>query len=240
MYERKRASPTVYAYPSAGQLRHEMELRAAIVSAAEALAGSGLRFEDFDKAACNEQLWHLTKEGGFRIREDAAPANGIRDIFSNGWRYATECATATVIAVYRGVLATMRESEFNSLFSGLLLYDWHTDSDLRLTVRQDAKESFPGDLLYFANPDFDPDDAIWRGENVVKISDNLYYGHPFGIVPGETIVAGLNRHRRPGSSVWAYLKDDVVYPDYAYLSQFAAVGDPRRIFARIGSRRYVW
>jgi protein-glutamine gamma-glutamyltransferase len=236
IYEMKNASPFVYAYASVFQVRFEMEMRAAIVAAAEALSRSGLRFSDFNRARCNERFWILTELGGFRIRPDVTPAAGLRDIFENGYLYATECATATAIAVYKGALDVLGDAQFNRLFRGLLLYDWHLDDDLRLT--KDQGEAFPGDLLYFNNPDYNPETPQWRGENVIMIAENLYYGHPVGIVPGEVIIDGLNRVRRPFSMISAYLTDDVVRPDYKYLAQFAP-GMRQKIFAWIGSKREI-
>jgi len=239
-YERKRNSPVVYRYDTPGQLRFEADMRTAIVGAAEALSRSGLRFSDFERARCNGRLWRLTPEGGFRIREDATPAAGIRDIFQDGGQYATECATATVIAVYRGVLDAVGEAHFNRLFAGLLLYDWHTDDDLRLSKRKGVADACPGDLLYFNNPDFDPSTPQWRGENVILLGEDRYYGHPFGIAAAQRLIDGLNRTRRPGSTTPAYLMDDVVSPDYLYLSRFAAESGAREpIRAHIGGRRYV-
>lgn len=238
IYEQKQNSTAAYDYETVQQLRFEMTLRAAIVAAAIALSQSGLRFADFDKAKSNEEMWTLTDQGGFLIKEDRTPAEGIRDIFENGSKYATECATAAVIAVYKGVLESIRETDFNRLFSGLILYDWHTNPNLRLSVHSDIEQSYPGDMLYFNNPDFSPDTPVWRGENVIKIGDDLYYGHPFGIVPSQTIIAGLNENRRPDSSQTAYLTETVTQPGYVYLSQFAS---NRRSFisARIGERYFI-
>ncbi|MCC3377410.1 protein-glutamine gamma-glutamyltransferase [Cohnella sp. REN36] len=238
IYEQKKNSAVTYRYQSVQHLRFEMALRAAIVAAADALSSSGLRFATFKNAKCNEQFWDLTGFGGFRIKEGSTPAAGIRDIFNNGGKYATECATASVIVVYKGVLDSIAESDFNRLFADLVLYDWEGNENLRLTTRS-GTESFPGDLLYFKNPDFSPDTPQWRGENVVKIEDDLYYGHPFGIVPAATIIAGLNRYRRPESDQSAYLLDEVTQPGYLYLSPFAP--DARSaIRVRIGDRHFVY
>jgi protein-glutamine gamma-glutamyltransferase len=237
IYRLKKNSAVTYNYQSVQHLRFEMELKASIVAAAEALSNSGMRFAVFKKARCNERLWNLTEEGGFRIRDDSTPAAGIRDIFTNGSKYATECSTASVIVVYKGVLDSIRETDFNRLFFDLLLYDWQIDDDLRLTTG--IGESFPGDILYFNNPDFSPDTPEWRGENVIKIGDDLYYGHPFGIVPAHTIITGLNKFRRPGSNKSAYLTENVTHPGYLYLSQFAP--DVRSIiFARIGGQNFIY
>ncbi|GGD58501.1 protein-glutamine gamma-glutamyltransferase [Paenibacillus nasutitermitis] len=239
IYQLKRNTTIIYNYESVGQLRFEMELRASIVAAAEALSTSGLRFASFKKAQCNERFWHLTEQGGFRIRDDTTPAAGIRDMFNDGGKYATECSTATMAVIYKGVLDSLRESDFNLLFAGLLLYDWHPDDHLQLNTQAGINDIYPGDILYFKNPDFSPETPEWRGENVIVIEDGLYYGHPFGIVPAQTIIDGLNRNRISGSSRSAYLMDQVTRPDYVYLSQFAP--DVRSvIFARIGELHYVY
>ncbi|MNO12027.1 Protein-glutamine gamma-glutamyltransferase [compost metagenome] len=238
IYEQKRNSEVNYSYRSVQDLRFELFLRAAIVSAAGALSQSGLRFSTFEDAECNEYFWILTEFGGFRIRTSTTPAAGIRDIFINGNKYATECATATIIVIYKGVLDTIGESAFNRLYSDLLLYDWHPDDHLPLIAETRTRESFPGDLLYFNNPDFSPETPEWRGENVIKIRENLYYGHPFGIVTGERIIASLNRNRRPGSTRSAFLTDDIITPDFSYLSQFAP-NMRSSISARIGVQSFV-
>lgn len=238
IYERKQSSSEIYPYPSVQQLRFEMEMRNATVAAAEALSRSGLRFSDFKNSKCNELLWSRTAVGGFRIGEGVPPAAGIRDIFANGRMYATECATATVIVVYKGVLDSIGDTAFNRLFYNLLLYDWQVDDDLRLTAQTGIREAYPGDLRYFSNPDVNPDTPQWQGENVVMIADDLYYGHPFGIGPSRAIIAGLNRVRIPGSETSAYLTDDIYQPDYLYLSRFAP-GERSVIVARVGGRNYV-
>ncbi len=238
IYERKQSSSEIYPYQSVQHLRFEMEMRNAIVAAAEALSRSGLHFSDFKNSKCNERLWSRSEVGGFLIKEGVPPAEGIRDIFANGRMYATECATATVIVVYKGVLDSIGDTAFNRLFNNLYLYDWHVDDDLRLTVQTGIRKAYPGDLQYFNNPDFNPDTPQWQGENVVVIADDLYYGHPFGIGPSRTIIAGLNRSRIPGSGTSAYLTDDIVQPDYLHLSRFAP-GSRSVIFARIGGKHYV-
>lgn len=188
------------------------------------------------------------------LRSGISPAAAIRDIFLNGPNYGFECATAVIILMYKGVLDTLGESEFNRLFPDLLLYSWHSDSDLGMT--QDDIESYhsrPGDVLYFKNPEVNPEKREWQGENVIKLDVDLYYGHGIGIKPAREIIAALNRQRRQGATESAYLMDMVIYPDYQYLSQFAP-GDIRpngsahtsygmslsdAIPARIGSQRYI-
>lgn len=239
IYEQKKNSPHTYPYQSIQHLQFEMLLRAATVEAANALSQSGLRFATFTKARCNEYYWNLTANGGFRIRNDRTPAEGIRDIFRNGRYYATECATAVVIALYKAMLDTISEAVFNRIYYNLLLYDWHPDPHLPLITQPGAAGgSYMGDLLYFSNPDFFPDTPEWRGENVIKMNENLYYGHPYGIAPAQRFIDGLNRNRIPGSFQSAYLTDEITNPNYLYLSQFAT--DIRSmILGKIGTKSFV-
>ncbi|WP_246072915.1 protein-glutamine gamma-glutamyltransferase [Paenibacillus dokdonensis] len=222
IYFSKKNSPTTYRYVSLAHLKFELRLRTAIVEAAKALKRSGVQFETFEHSHCNEQYWNLNNKGGFELRENVTPAEGIRDIFVNGSLYGFECATAIVIVLYKGVLDSIQEKDFNRMFADLLLYDWHYDSDLRLIEKHGAPQSFPGDVLYFKNPDVNPAQIEWQGENTIKLEEDLYYGHGIGIVSSQSIISKLNRHRIPGSSTSAYLTDQVIYPDFLYLSQFEA------------------
>lgn len=234
------------------RLSFETSLRSAIVAAAQALNRSGVSFATFERAYCNQRFWILTSRGGFQIRPEVTPADGIRNIFLEGGKYGFECATAMVIVLYKAVLDSIVESEFNRLFAGMLLYDWHYDSDLRLIEVQGSSRSVPGDILYFKNPDVSPFTPEWKGENGIKLGDDLYYGHGVGIRSAEGIIQTLNSHRRPGSTVSAYLTDQVLYPDFNYLSRFApgysmaADTAPQRIEARedaitaaVGRRQYI-
>lgn len=199
----------------------EAIMRQNIVGAAQALNYSGVSFADFENSRSNPQYWTMTDQGGFRIRKEVTPAEGIRDIFRNGRMYAFECATAMVIVLYKAVLDSIGDQQFNQLFANILLYDWHYDEDLRLIQVQGSHRAAPGDILYFINPDVSPETPEWKGENTIKLNDTMYYGHGMGILPAEEIIASLNRHRRPGSNRSAYLTENIVFPDFAYLSQFA-------------------
>jgi len=242
----KQQSRTVYRYDSEAALMFELRMRSATVQASRALNASRPGFTSFQHSRCNERYWNRTEEGGFRLRSGVTPAEGLRDIFQNGREYAFECATAIVIVFYRAILDTSGEAFFNTYFPNLYLYDWHHDSDLRL-IRASGPESFPGDVLYFPNPDHDPRRPEWQGENAVKLADNLYYGHGIGIASAEAIIAALNRTRAPGSTVSAYMSDLIVFPDTEHLRRLMSrePAQGRRIDAdspivtRIGSRRYI-
>lgn len=242
--------PTRYVYQSMDHLRFEWDLRGSLVDAAEGLDRSGVSFASFEKSRCNPAYWNRNAEGGFELRSNVTPADGIRDIWRNGHLYAFECATATVIVLYGGVLGSIREDAFNSLFRNLLLFDWHYDSDLRLTEKNGSETALPGDVLYFKNPDVSPETPEWQGENTFMLRENWYYGHGIGIASGEEIIRTLNQFRVPGSRVSAYLMDMVIYPDFFYLSRFAKNSQnnmaasstpvlPGQLYVRLGGSRYL-
>jgi protein-glutamine gamma-glutamyltransferase len=228
VYEQKQRSPITYAYSSENELRFELALRSQIVKASRDLYQSGVGFASFRNSRCNEMLWILTPEGGFRLKPDILPSLAIRDIFMNGRLYAFECATAIVIVLYKALLEVLGDQVFNHWFGQLFLFAWQYDSDLRLVIEKDAMESYPGDIIYFKNPEFNPSTPEWQGENTIKLGDSTYYGHGIGITTPEAIIASLNTNRRPGATVSAYRMNDVVHPDFLALyrlsGQAAAAG----------------
>ncbi len=227
----KQQSRVTYRYGSIGELEFELKTRSAIVEAAYALYASGAQFATFKNSRCNEALWIRESNGGFRLRSGVTPAEGIRDIFRNGRAYAFECATAMVIVLYKGVLDAIGEPAFNTYFAGLFLYDWKYDSDLRIIS---AVEAYPGDVLYFMNPDFNPMTPEWRGENAILLPDGTYFAHGMGIRTGAEIIALLNTRRKPGSMISAYQTDDIETLDFAYIQRL------KTVIARIGSRVYAF
>lgn len=224
IFERKRSSTVAYYYATEQQVRFEMQLRARIVDAAQAFDLSKAEFAPFAKSRCNAAFWERMPDGGFRLQAGSEPAAAIRDIFASGHLYAFECATAVVVVLYKGVLDVIGDEAFNRHFAALYLYDWQYDSDLRLVREQPAKETYPGDVLYFKNPEVSPETPEWQGENAVKLEDDRYFAHGIGIVSAAQIIAKLNRHRRPGSTQPAYLLDEVFYPDFHYLAGLAPGG----------------
>jgi protein-glutamine gamma-glutamyltransferase len=200
----------------------ETTLRSNIMKTAKDMSKGGTRFSNYRNSKCNEKYWHLTNQGGFLLRKGVTPADGVRDIFTNGKKYAFECAVAIVIIMYKAVLDTLGKEQFNILFPNLLLFSWHYDSDLGLTQRSvSSAYASPGDVLYFKNPDVNPDKMEWQGENVIKMGNDLYYGHGLGIKTSDEMIKSLNRHRRANPNESAYLEDQISFPNYRYLSQFA-------------------
>lgn len=225
-------SSEIYVYESVAVLEFELKTRSNIVASAIALNNSGASFATFEGSYCNERYWQLQPNGAFRLRSGVTPAEGITDIFQNGRLYAFECATAMVIVLYKAVLGAIGEASFNTYFGGLVLYDWQYDSDLRIISRTTG-EAYPGDVRYFNNPDFNPSNPEWRGENAIKMPDNMYFAHGLGIRrPGE-ILRILNMRRRPGSMTPAYLLEQYEVLDYAYTYRLKSG------VARIGGQVFV-
>ena len=220
IYEIKSSAPVTYMYEKPSSLLFELRLRANILESARLLSLSGARFATFAKSTCNPWYWTRTPKGAFVLRDNVTSAEGIRDIYRNGSLYAFECATAMVIVLYRAILETVGDPIFNQRFSNLTLYDWNYDKDLFLQRIDPLKGVLPGDIIYFENPDVSPETPWWIGENTVKMDNRYYFGHGIGIVPSEQIIAALNRNRRPGSMISAFISNIVVAPGYRAMEKW--------------------
>lgn len=230
-------SAAKYRFDSAGELRFELKFRKAVVDSAGGLSRSGLKFAVFNKSKRNEEYWDRTDNGGFRLKDGASPAEAINDIFANGRKYATECATAMVIVFYKAALDVFGAAVFNRLFPQIYLMNWHGIDPLLQGIGEprDLGDMLYGDRAYFANPDVDPKTPEWRGENVIVLPGGLYYGHGIGIAPAGRIIEALNRNRKQDATRSAYLLNDVARPDYRRLyrayEQFAERPTPTRASA---------
>ena len=213
------ASTAQFSFSSMERLQFELSLRAQTVAAARELDRSDLSFSTFRKSKCNPEFWDRTNEGGFRLKTGANAAAAILDIFRNGRKYATECATAMVIVYYRALLAVFGEEKFNRVFPRIELMNWHHLDRLIREVGLMNKFPLylPGDRRYFANPDVDPVTPEWQGENVIDLDGRLYYGHGVGILNAEQIIKALNRNRIEDADDSAYLMDSAGRPDFEKL-----------------------
>jgi len=250
IYEQKQRSPFVYEYDSAGQLRFELVTRGRIVESARALLASRARFATYARSRCNEAYWIRTGNGGFRQKAGVSSSEAVKDIFLNGPLYAFECSMGAVIVLYKAVMDVIGEERFDIYFRDLYLWDWHYDSDLRLITLGTSPEAFPGDILYFKNPDFSPETPQWQGVNAVKLGEDLYYGHGVGIRNADGIVAVLNKYRKEGAARPAYLMEQASFPDFKYLfwlssrenmylESIANYFGHKVVAAKIGSSSYV-
>lgn len=209
-----------YAYGSLNELKFELRLRKEIVRAAHELNKSGLSFEVFRESKCNPDYWKRHNDGGFELKPDVKASDAILDIYKNGSKYGTECATAMQIVYYKALLSVFPEDAFNKMFKGIYLMNWHRVSeelhDIGIMHREN--DYLPGDRRYFANPDVNPETPEWQGENVIDMGNGLYYGHGIGMHKADAIIDALNRNRRNGAQKEAYLMDLAARPDFKRLS----------------------
>jgi protein-glutamine gamma-glutamyltransferase len=226
--EAKSASAKTYDYASQHELQFELSLRKEIVSSANALYRSGASFATFAESRCNDHYWELSRVGGFKLKEGVKPVDGINDIYTNGSKYAFECAVAMIIVYYKAVLESLNEEAFNKLFNRLYLFSWNYDEDLSLSSYKPA-DVFPGDVRYFKNPDVDPKTPEWQGENVVDLGNGMYYGHGIGIKNAAQMIKALNKNRKPGAAQSAFLMDQVTRPDFKRIAGFADTGSTRTL-----------
>jgi protein-glutamine gamma-glutamyltransferase len=217
--ERMASSPSTYRYDTPEELGFELKLRGRIVQAAKDLNNSDFAFEVFRESRSNPNFWYRRNDGGFELKNGVRPSDAIRDIYRNGSKYGTECATAMQIVYYKALLDVLPEDTFNRTFQNIYLMNWHHLSPaLQETgLMRKARDYLPGDRRYFNNPDVDPETPEWQGENVIDLGGGLYYGHGIGIHRADDIIAALNENRRRGAREGAYLMDQAGRPDFSEL-----------------------
>jgi protein-glutamine gamma-glutamyltransferase len=209
-----------YKYDTLSQLEFELRLRKEIVNAARELDRSRFSFATFHKSECNPEYWDRTENGGFKLKSGASPSEAINDIFINGEKYATECATAMNIVYYKALLNVFGNELFDKQFPQIYLMNWLTIDPLLISIGIPitVKDYLLGDRTYFDNPDVDPKTPEWQGENVIVLPDGLYYGHGIGILPAEAMIRALNAHRKEDATKPAYLLDEVAHPNFKKLA----------------------
>jgi protein-glutamine gamma-glutamyltransferase len=218
--QRMHESSVVYSYSSIEELSFELKLRKNIIMSARAMNQSDVKFAIFANSQCNPKFWDLTNVGGFQLRPGVRPSDAIQDIYENSSLYAFECATAKIIIYYHAVLKSMGDDLFNQYFQNLYLYSWHFDPDLQIKAIP-LEQFLPGDVVYFNNPDVDPETPWWRGENAVALEDDTFFGHGLGIRTSEQMIQELNKRRKPDSNQSAYLLDQVTRPNFIHLAKLS-------------------
>lgn len=214
------ASSENYKYSSLDYLKFELDLRKNIIFSARELYNSHIKFKTFKESFCNMDYWQRTDEGGFLLKENITPSEGIKDIFKSGHKYGTECSTAIIIVYYEALLKIYPEELFNRTFNNLQLMDWHyIDDDLDVYGQEQESDFLPGDCRYFDNPDFDKKTPEWQGENTIDLGNGDYYGHGIGITDSAGIIKALNKHRISDSDTEAFLTNHVTLPNFERLAQ---------------------
>jgi hypothetical protein len=214
-----------FAFPTRKELGFEVRMRSQTIGAARSLQDSGAAFATFYYSTCNEKLWTLTGDGGFELNSGVRPADAIDDIFKNGELYAFECATAMMIIFYKALIESIEREKFNRLFQHIFLWDWQNHPFFPLRNAYHIGKGIPGDVRYFKNPQVNPQTPQWQGENAVDLSGGLFYGHGIGIIPAEQMIVELNKFRKVGATVSAFLMNQATRPDY--LSLAASDSDSR-------------
>lgn len=220
LLEQMSKSQEAYRYNTLEQLKFELALRREIVRAAKELNDSGMKFASFHKSVCNQDYWNRTGNGGFLLKSGVKSGDAIRDIFINGRKYATECATAMVIVYYKALLEVYLEEAFNAIFRSIYLRNWHELNPLLREVGapEQVAEILLGDRCYFINPEVDPNVSELKGENVIVLPDGLYYGHGMGITNADRIIRVLNANRIEGATRSAYfIENTAARPDFKRL-----------------------
>lgn len=206
-------------YDSVDQLKFELTLRKEIIEASKQLYRSGMGFEIFRETRCNPDYWKRTEEGGFLLKSGVKPSKAIMDIYENGSKYGTECATAMMIVYYKALLTVFGDTLFDKTFPKIELMNWHHIDPLLREVGYIVKRDvyLPGDRRYFANPDVDPLVPQWQGENVIDLGGDQYYGHGIGIRNAEQIIRALNQNRSEDADEEAHLLDSAGRPNFKRL-----------------------
>lgn len=213
-------SKASYGYESINQLRFELKLRVNIIAASRKMDKEYMSFKIFRKSKCNLDYWDRTKEGGFKLKKGITPSSAIKDISINSSKYGTECATAMIIIYYQALLNILPEKLFNELFKNIHLMNWHYVDNLLQEAGYVKKRSdyFPGDRRYISNPDVDPEKPEWQGENIIDLSNGMYFGHGIGLANADAIITALNKYRVKDGKKSAYLLDSAARPDFKKLS----------------------
>ncbi|MBB6217300.1 protein-glutamine gamma-glutamyltransferase [Anaerosolibacter carboniphilus] len=219
MMEILTASEYIYSYSSLDQLKFELDLRTNIIQAARELYNSKIHFKTFRKSICNPDYWDRSEEGGFSLKNGVHPSDAILDIFINGPKYGTECATAIIIIYYKALLNILPKKLFDEMFSEIYLMNWKAlDKDLGVTTYKKRPDYLPGDCRYIDNPDVDPLTPQWQGENIIDLGNDTYYGHGIGIGSVDKIIQVLEKYRKNEATEPAKLLDSVTLPDFKYLA----------------------
>ncbi len=217
--DRLLTSENKHYYESMNEFKFEIRLREAIVSAAGQLYRSNMAFEVFRDSRCNPEYWIRRANGGFVLKAGVKPSDAVRDIFTNGRKYGTECATAMQIVYLKALLDVFPEEAFNQMFRSIYLMNWHSlNRQLRETGATNRQADYlPGDRRYFANPDVNPKTPEWQGENVIDLGGGLYYGHGVGKYKADTFIRELNENRKIGAVREAYMVEAAGRPDFKRL-----------------------
>lgn len=173
---------------------------------ASANVGFSGRWKD-DKV--NTALWSLKYSGEMSVRAGQKPSEAIADIFKNGRSYAFECATGTMVILYKAILDRVGPDDFDAAFPRLKIKRWDNKPELFKAAERvgDLPGYMAGDHTYFKNPDFAPEHSAWQGENVIYLGDGQYFGHGVGYATEDDVLDTLDALRKPDATTPAFRDD---------------------------------
>ncbi len=191
-----------------GETRFEQgQLQLAIVKAAKDFWNAGVDFSGkWNTDRVNDQFWWKNYSGKMGVRMGQSPSEAITDIFKHGDKYAFECATATMVILHKAILDVVGPKDFDAKFDHFKLFRWQIkDADFLAAEKVGQLPGYqPGDHTYFKNPQFDPSNSAFQGENVIYLGDGQYFGHGIGLVSEQELVNDLNDLRAPNATKSAY------------------------------------
>ena len=186
---------------------HQAQIQLNVVKAARAFHAAGVNFSGSSKTdKVNQELWWMGYGGKMGVRQGVKPSDALNDIFQNGPKYGMECATGTLVVLYKGILDTIGPADFDRAFAKTRLFRWDIKDDdfQKAELHGNLPGYWPGDHTYFKNPDFDPAHSAFQGENVIYLGQGMYFGHGLGIVSEREVISSLNSLRRPGATTSAF------------------------------------
>lgn len=194
-------------------LKDRLQIEAALVDACYAMNEHPHDFAVIKDQTFNSDMWKADAAGGgtFDVKPGVKPSDAVADIINHPDKYKMECATAMVMVYYTAMLNMMGPDHFNKVMgNNLHIGPWSYEQTLSRNLKYTGGETeapadrqlMPGDYTYFKN--WDVSDSAkaggWQGENVIYLGDGKYFGHPFGVTDGKTIVDYLNNNRNTGST----------------------------------------
>jgi hypothetical protein len=206
-----------------GKRRFEQLLISAhVVQSAIKLDKSNVQFANYsgdDKA--NNKLWSMGYGGRITVRQHTSTTTAVNDVFGkNSSKYAFECATAAHLIYLNAIKDRIGSKKFDAAAPRLSVFRWDAPKKsgqdlvdgtgktgpLQLSSKGAfAKELWPGDRVYFKNPDFEPSFTAGQGENTIFLGDGRFFGHGLGIKTKDQIIKKLNKLRKPGATKKAFM-----------------------------------
>lgn len=185
----------------------QAKMQLCVVNAAKQFAAAGVNFSGRSADdACNKKFWWMGFGGRLGVRADVKPSDAINDVFKNGSMYGMECATATMIILYKAILDRVGPEDFDRSFAKLKIFRWQEeDADFTAAKQVGKLPGFlPGDHTYFKNPDASAENSSWGGENVIYLGDGMYFGHGVGLATKDEVLDCLNSLRRENATRKAF------------------------------------